>query len=146
MLTYDKAKVLLKKAESQRMGKALLGRTFLIQVKDEFHIVKKRQSIISFNKKNEYTLINVKPIYIKWVNRLTPSKIRIKNGKMFLDNMPYYPGMKVNIDGDVMVPEAYTRHTETRFTCTDCLNYFTNERCVRCHESYNDIMAEIGDD
>lgn len=142
MITYKKAQVLFNGAKSKRIGRPLGQGVYLLKVKNNFVAMLDHEPLFSINKKNEYIIGVVEPrkAFVGLLNRFTPSKVRLINKKLFFGNMPYYLGLKLNAEGDIIIPQAWS-YKINDLSCELCYSRYSIEKCNICTQEQHDKLV-----
>ena len=139
MITYKQAKKLYNEYKQaheysfeERLG-AHVGNLYILKCKNRFLITKNNIEIY-INNKDHYTLTNIKPTKadIKFVNEMTPCKAKLFKGKIKFDNMPYYNGITLNKQSDIVIPRA-VEFIKRYLECQECGNDYTQTHCHNCY-------------
>jgi hypothetical protein len=94
------------------------------------------------NKRNEYqfTKTNDSRDY-KFFSEHTPLKIKKIRGRWWVDNLPFYNGLKCDKRGNVLIPEAWPP-PNNMFKCRNCSKPYMRDKCSECYESWLDGDGE----
>lgn len=134
MLNYATAKAMLQKVELKKVGKRLGNRVFLVKFKNDYIITRNGEILLSVNKDNEFTILFAQPskLYVKWLNKFLPAKVKLRDKRLFVGNVPFFAGMKLNVEGDVIINEPWEPALEYQFHCKLCAGSYSKDRCARC--------------
>jgi hypothetical protein len=137
-MTYKEAKEILKTAKNKNIGKPL-GEGYYLMMDKQFLVVKKGLlEALRINSKNEFTLGLIKPTrsVLNIVNQFLPYKLKIKSGLVYIGNMEYWKGMRLDSNGEVMIDQAWDEDSEYTMTCFRCETRYSNTHCSNCVSDY----------
>lgn len=153
MLTYEKARVLYNEAMlrwqevnpnaadlgysfSNRHGCKIRKNIYLSLHKNGFVVTFNFTPLFFINPDDEYTLcvIESKSKIRNIINKLTPCRMRIVKNIPMIGRVPYYRGLKLDKEGEVLIPKIWGKTLIRRrhYRCGYCDKYYTNKMCTDC--------------
>lgn len=134
-LTFQRAKSLLDKAEFKKDGVKLAKRFYLVRVKDKYIIEKRGIELLSINKKDEIQLGFAEGTDFRFLSKLTNATFIYKNKKWYIGRTPFYPGIKIDQSGDVLIPEVWSLHGDRHLRCRRCRSRYSATMCSGCNDN-----------
>lgn len=130
VITYKKANNKFMRLDNKWLG-VRYGIYRAVRVRDRIVIMKKSLPILFINKKNEFEYVDTKSLVdLRFFNRYTPIKIKVKNGKWFVGYIPFHSGIRVNLKGDMIIPHVWPSET---INCDACRTRYTSKLCTDCY-------------